>query len=513
MLPTMIRVLEEDRTLSLEVHDGLADVVLAALSAEPATIDELREALGRYLEPEVVAFIFRASAEGPARRVPDGGHLIIDLAARLVVNLTSGASFPRVGCVLRCDQQTTLDVWLPYRISSRWRMITQPHNWRAHADRRRAKRRATPDLDARAVLYGRLAESLVGRYAEVAGHQEAGWADIQDWWLLTPRPDLRDQCPRAWLLARRRAVDGDVQDQGETWSLLGHAPPGLSPRSHAFRFAGFGTHEIILYHELVATLLHELLDRVPSPPSADWAAEVRHLEQSQQEWLHQPQPDLYDLSPAALIARERARLPAVVPPGHARLDDDCPLCRMIADSGRPMIWQLGNYLLEDRFATSFTLSRAEWEQRRRMIERAVDRVAPPGSSLEPPADDGEPRVWQNSYTNMAGLIDMPPRESVTVLLFAIGGHLGELVHDLYARHDATELVRQLHLRFDELREPLREQAELYLVQSAAAAFISALEEVAAAREDLRAKCADLEAKLYFLEDRYAAHLGQDVEML
>ncbi len=513
MLATMVSVHDEESTIHVEVHDGLADIMLAALSAEPVTIGELREALGRYVEPEVVEFIFRAPGEGLASRPSDGGHVIIDLAARLVVNLTPAASFPRVGCVLRCDEHSTLDVWLPYRMPARWQMVTQPQDWQARATRRREKLRATPDLDVRAVLYGRLAEALVGHYAEVGGRQDTSWMDIQDWWLLTPRADLRDKSPRDWLLARRRAVDSDIQDQGEIWSLLGHAPPGLSPRSHAYRFAGFGTHEIVFYHELVATLLHELVDRVPAPAGVDWAAEVRHLEQLQQEWLHQPQPDLYDLSPAALIARERARLPAVVPPGHEQLDDDCPLCRMMADSGRPMIWQLDNYLLQDRFATSFFASRAEWEQHQLAFEPAVDRAALPSSSAARPAGGDPPRVWQNSFTNMAGLTDMPPRESVTVMLFAVGGHLGELVHDLYAHADATELVRQLHLRFDELRGYLREQSELFAVRSAVAAFIAALDEVATSREDLRAKCSDLEDKLNFLEDRYAAHLAQDVEML
>jgi hypothetical protein len=240
---------------------------------------------------------------------------------------------------------------------------------------------------------------------------------------------------------------------------------------------------------------------------------VRHLEQLQQEWLHQPQQDLYDLSPAALIARERARLPAVVPPGHAHLDDDCPLCRMMADSGRPMIWQLDHYLLDERFATSFCTSRAEWEQRQRAIEQAAERAELPRSTPARAEAGDPPCVWQNSFTNMAGLSDMPPRESVTVMLFAVGGHLGELVHDLYAHPEATELVRQLHLRFDELRGYLREQAELYAVQSAVAAFVAALDEVAAVREDLRAKCSDLEDKLHFLEDRYAAQLAQDVESL
>ena len=41
------------------------------------------------------------------------------------------------------------------------------------------------------------------------------------------------------------------------------------------------------------------------------------------------------------------------------------------------------------------------------------------------------KVWSNSFTNMGGLTDMPAWESVNVMLFAIGGHMAELVHDLH----------------------------------------------------------------------------------
>jgi hypothetical protein len=511
MLQTMVSLLDTDRTIHVQVHDGLVDLTIAALSAEPVTIEELKAAMGRYMEPEVVDFYFAQAEEGLAVRSTEGGHVIIDFTARLVVSGSSAPDMPRLGCVLRCDEHATLDVWLPYRIPEQWQMTTDTRNWRELARRRQPVFAEDADFDARAVLYTKLAEALIERWLAADGPWETPVTEIQDWWLLTPREDLHGRTPRDVLLAKHRFVDGDVQDQGENWSLLGRCPPGLAPRSHAYRYGGFGTHEIILYHELAAVLLCEIERRVSEDPLVDLHREISHLEQFQQEWMHQPQADLYDQSPAALIARERARLPTVIPKGHEHLDHDCPLCRMMADSDQPMIWQLDNYLLERRFSTSFCQSRAEWERGRRESED-VDPDWEPPSPL--PSDRGfsdDQRIWQNSFTNMTSLTDMPAWESVNVMLFAVGGHLAELVHDLRSRADTDELVQQLHVRFDELRVFVKEQRELFIIRGTIGDFVEALTGVAQVRDDLRQKCVDLETKLDFLEERYAKHLDQDLE--
>ena len=186
---------------------------------------------------------------------------------------------------------------------------------------------------------------------------------------------------------------------------------------------------------------------------------------------------------------------------------------MMADSDQPMIWQLDNYLLERRFATSFCQSRAEWERRQGERDEA-DSDWEPLSPL--PASRGfadDQRVWQNSFTNMSSLTEMPPWESVNVMLFAVGGHMAELVHDLRSDADTDELVQQLHVRFDELRVFLKEQRDLLIIRSSIGDFAETLSDVAQIRDDLRDKCADLETKLDFLEKRYAKHLGQDLEAM
>ena len=58
MLQTMVSLIDEERTIHVQVHDGLVDIALAALSAEPVLIEELKTAMGRYVEPDVVEYFF-----------------------------------------------------------------------------------------------------------------------------------------------------------------------------------------------------------------------------------------------------------------------------------------------------------------------------------------------------------------------------------------------------------------------------------------------------------------------
>ena len=56
-----------ERTIHVQVHDGLVDLTLAALSAEPVTIDELRAAMGRFMEPGGGGLLFCAGRAGAGR--------------------------------------------------------------------------------------------------------------------------------------------------------------------------------------------------------------------------------------------------------------------------------------------------------------------------------------------------------------------------------------------------------------------------------------------------------------
>jgi len=118
-------------------------------------------------------------------------------------------------------------------------------------------------------------------------------------------------------------------------------------------------------------------------------------------------------------------------------------------------------------------------------------------------------VWSCTHTNMRFMTDLPPEEAVTVMTFAIGGHMGELIQDLRAGEDGERFVATLHLQFDEVRRMVKENREPWLLRSAIGAYVETLHEIAERRGDLGAKCDDLESKLEFLADQYARRSGQD----
>ncbi len=519
MLQTVINLIDAERTVHMQVHDGLVDVLLAALSAEPATIGELRAALTRFVAASVADRVFEQAEEGLAPLAAEGGQVIVDLSARLVVNDTPLPEIPRIGIVLSCDEHTTLEDWLPYRIPDEWDISCERSQWQQRARLRREALAHQPPIDSRSVLYGHLASQLVQYWQKNLTVEEDPVAATQREWLLTPRADLGGQTPRAVLLAHRKFIDGDVEDQGQTWMITGQCPPALPATSQAYRLGGFGSHEIILYHELTAHLLMYCERRIVPGKPVDIAYETRQLEQLQQEWLHQPQETLYNQSPAAMIARERSRLPAVVPQGHSSEHDDCPICRMMFASGQPMIWTLDNFMLDRCFATSFFTTHQEWEAAQQEWEDLNCEGEPwrgetewRGETVPIHSESTEgARIWQRSHTNMEFFEQMAPLEACNVMLFSIGGHLGELILDIKAFGIPYEKVEQLHERFDELRVALQEREEVWMLQQAIGSLSDLLHELSTTCTEVQAKCGDLAEKLEFLCRRYQEHFDQDQE--
>lgn len=519
MLKTMVSVIGAEQKVHFPIHDGLADVGVAALSAQPMTQDEWLIAMGRFIAPSVVTYVKDQCRPGLSEKGAEGGHVIIDLPARLLVMNTPLSEMPRLGNVQSCTENELLDDWLPYRIPEEWEIMKTMEGWEQQARARRAQWAEIDCLDHRGVLYGQLPGWIVQQWNRHATQLDDPTRKLQESWLLTPRDDLRQKTPREVLLAERDFIDGDIQDQGRIWSLTGQCPPRLPVDSHAYRHGGFGSHEIILYHEMTSHLLAECQRRLGIDHTGDPQQHVRYLEQLQQEWMHQPHQVLYDQSPAAMVARERSRLPAVIPESHAEEHDDCPLCRMMHDSGQPMIWQLDNFALDHCFATSFydtfdqwQLVQQEWEAMRQDTEpgQGGQGTEDNGKEEQPEheAEDGrgnEARVWQRSHTNMQFFEDMPPLEACGVMLFSIGGHMAELIHDLKSDEAAVDHCRELHECFDDLRVVFKEQEDVWMIRGATAAFSQVLQSVTRLWPDLAAKCADLDKKLEFLHARYEEH--------
>jgi hypothetical protein len=325
--------------------------------------------------------------------------VIIDLAARVIAWESTYSQPEPEGSVDYHDGQAATDISIWYRIPDSWELIESIELYAGCAVSGRARRAARPPLDARLALYGRpLLDFIIEEVAALSFLQSAnqeesqelidGWArEIHARWLTTPRADLRGQAPREVLLARREFVDFDLQTRELQWGLLLEAPPCLPRESHAYRYAGFGMHENVMYYDLVRHLICRVIEIHQSGGSAtvdeemksDFAAanddlesQVVRLEQIKQTWLETPDSDSDGRAPVKIIESERRRLPLVLRPSDLFVDDDCPICVMVAQeaaAGIGMSFQHfdGSHMDND-FAFSFFKTRQEWEEENRRME-------------------------------------------------------------------------------------------------------------------------------------------------
>ena len=535
-------IVDSEGAIHGEPHGSFADAVVGALGAEPETIAELEAALTRFLPPGERGR-FAGWRRGVCDEPYDAGICIVDLTARLVV-LRSTYSLPGPkGQVLYRDRENDTGAWLPYHVSDDWAFTDNVEAREGLAERRRHQRAASPPLDARAVLYGRVCEFIVDECFAVRGDGPAGgeWRPPEEWtlrelperaaenempklqdaaaeiharWLMTPRADLQGQSPREVLLARQAHIDRDLQDRCHQWSMLGACAPGLSRRSAAFRFAGFGMHEHVLYYDLVRHLVWECLERLVAPeegevrPAPDKPGEVARLERAKEQWLGTPDwEDLSGHTPREVIERERMRLPMAVSGEEAMVDEDCPLCQMMAEQGGPVFWHLDGCNMDDDFPFPFHRTREEWEEERRSWEEHFrrceeERKLREAGLIDDPwrGDEADsPSVWRHSLTS-PDLCDEPP----SIVLFGIGAHLAELDEDLAASPDSAPLAEGLNRQFGNLRAAIGDPAPA-LVEPVVARFCEELQAAAEARSDLAEKCADLERQL----SEFAARLSPE----
>ncbi len=217
----------------------------------------------------------------------------------------------------------------PVRLSGDWIESDHVTSWRELAETRRRERAASPPLDARAILYGRPLVEFIARQCweafrgrpaprRVDADDEA--SDAVSWrllpeeeeesnlvrqihirWILTSRDDLRGQSPRDVMLRRHDAISWDLHDRSMQWSHEGRCPRGLDTETAAYRFAGFGTHELVTYYDLVRHLLWSCRDAVAEQgetvaatalTAGDFAAaKCEWLQELRDEWLDLPNPE------------------------------------------------------------------------------------------------------------------------------------------------------------------------------------------------------------------------------
>ncbi len=421
MSEVKLNLIDSQQVLHGTIHGSVADACVAALSAEPETIADLVSALARYHKPldDHSPFATFHSSRSSARDVPldetlwDAGIVVIDLAARIVASESTYSMPQPSGEVRYHDGTKATDVPVLYRLPDDWLFVNSVEAYQWSRERRAEKRLAKTPLDAREVLHGApLLDFVVNECREIKASAAAAAGDgtgedallgevsaIHARWLTTPREDLGGSSPRDLMLAKQDFIDFDLHTRALQWSLQDEGPPCLAKDSHAYRFAGFGTHEWVIYYDLVRVLLWSALDIVKQTSVCrDRGAidnvqfveldnltgidsEIARLEEVKTAWLERPQHDYDDRIPAILIENERRRLPIALRPRDMIIDEDCPVCQMFGDETTPLgmgvgFWHLDGCNMDDDFAFSPYRTREDWEaenHRREEFNKEFDR--------------------------------------------------------------------------------------------------------------------------------------------
>jgi hypothetical protein len=401
------------------IHGSMADRCVAALSAEPETIPELEVALTRYVNPrdghgEFASFRSESAIDA---KPYDAGLVVIDLAARVVASESTYSQPGPEGEVYYHDGTKLTDIPISDHLPDDWRFVNSVEAYQWSAARRRAERQASPPLDARAVLYGlplvefayKSAAELREKSLTFPVDEEVGEAmdreivQVHADWLMTPRSDLRGRSPRDVMLENQNLINLDMDSRCMQWTIQGEGPPCLPLDSLAYRYGGFGTHEWVVYYDLVRFLLwtavagrlpaeisevleSSMLAEVVGVSGESQANSIEHcidiptLDRLKSHWFEHPWRHYDGRTPAIIVENERRRLPITLSPAELIIDEDCECCRMMAldaeMGGGPTFWHLDGSEMEEEFAFSTCITREEWEaeiQEREEFNREFDR--------------------------------------------------------------------------------------------------------------------------------------------
>ena len=373
-----INLIDSQTILVGNVHGSIGDQCVAALSAEPETVFELESALERFDRnplkfdiPEV--FVERCDID---EEPYDSGILIIDLARRIVACDSIYSQPGPEGVIEYHDTDGCTGMPISYYLPDDWLFFSSVEEYKVARHARQDERQATPPFDAREILYGKpLLEFLATNLRFVTNWEDnsdlgllSPIGEIHAQWLLTARADLQGKSPREVMLAKQNFIDLDLQSRAMQWSLLLEGPPCLPRASYAYRYAGYGTHEWVMYYDLIR---HLLLSTIADAGGQDFQTLVEQLEALKTGWLNEPNADLEGRIPALIIDNERKRLPETLGGRRMVIDEDCPLCKMMGDeceSGREVcFWHLDCSAMDEHFAFStFLTEKAYLEDRVKM---------------------------------------------------------------------------------------------------------------------------------------------------
>jgi hypothetical protein len=361
-----LNITDAHQTIHHEVPTGFAEAVIAALTAEPETIRELATALARFIKPQDDTPHFAEFRNAKNFDPFDSGLALIDLAARIVFVNSPDLESDHNGAVhVECEFAED-EVYIPYRISDDWLFVSSI----AEFEKAQKVRIHPTLLDTREILYGRpllefLLECIARECSDNTGSTDEHLVPrIHAKWLMTPREDLRGMTPREVLLEKRLFITLELQNRWLQWSFTKECPAPLPASSTAYRFSGFGTHEIVVYYELIRYLLKECIQNLADPES-----QCDRLDQLKSAWINTSSEEYYGRTPSQIIQLERRRLPMSMSTKQFLSDADDAKELELLHLGTPMIFGLDGSNMDDEFEFSFHKTREEYdEEERRRIE-------------------------------------------------------------------------------------------------------------------------------------------------
>jgi len=215
-------VREWNQDWSGPVHGSQADRAIAALSADPLTLEELELALGRFSKPNLGDRHDLGLEPGLRDHRHDAGRIVIDLAARLVAIDSDYSDPDREGVVYYHNGVYRTSHALPYRLADEWMFTHAFWDWRQQATDRRLRRSEPSPVNLRGILYGPCLLEFIAR----ATHSSA----CRIWPELTT-PGVLSREPIGDLLHEPLMEDSDTVEKGCTDCRIDPRHPGVS-RAH-----------------------------------------------------------------------------------------------------------------------------------------------------------------------------------------------------------------------------------------------------------------------------------------
>lgn len=362
-----INIIDENKTISGTMHGSFGDVLVASLTAEPETVDELEILVERFIPKESDWSVFRSFKRHEDFEAWDAGLLVINLFAKVIWAESSYSYYSKEGAV-RIKTVEGDDFQLPYKLPDDWKSVRSEGEFNFAQDKVRKSRWQNPPFDARKVLFGKpLFEFIAAAYMKYKNSDnEDLFTEIHAEWLMTEREDLRGKMLREVLLEKSEFIESDLHSRSLQWTFTKVQPPAISKDTNAYKFAGFGRHEFVIYYDLFRHLLNECFERKMT--------NAESLKELAYEWLNNPQAEFSGRIPARIIEIERCRINLTATAHECVVDEDCDVCQMMAvdfiDS--PMfVGYDGSNMEYDRFELSFCKTSKEWKRNKEVLKNSI----------------------------------------------------------------------------------------------------------------------------------------------